>query len=94
MVTVERKVNCEWIAEFKTVTAVGRRLTAHNREDMPHTNPINDLIKTFKETGSVKDKPRSRRPRLCEDTLTAIQQAFERQPQELVRRESAERNIP
>jgi hypothetical protein len=94
MVTVEEKVICVWIAEFMSVTAVKRRLTAHYRIDIPHTNSVNTSIKTVKKTGSVNHKPRSGRPRISEQTVIVVQQAFETRPQKPVWRASAEVHVP
>jgi transposase len=87
MATVEEKVKCVLrLAELKSVTAVRRRFTAHYRKDTPHRNSINNWMKKFKETGSVNDKPRSGRPGISEETMTLVEEAFERSPQKSVRR--------
>lgn len=88
--TAEEKVNFVlWHAELKSITAVKRRFTAHYRKDAPHRNSINNWMKKFKETGSMNDKQRSGRPQINEESVTVVQEAFERSLQILVQGASA-----
>ena len=54
-------------------------------ESAPHRNSMNIWMGSFKETGCLNDKPRTGRPRIREETVTASQEAFERNPQKSVR---------
>ena len=55
---------------------------------------VGRLLLKFKETGSVHDKERSGRPRISDETRTAILDKVEQSPKKSVRRSSREINVP
>jgi hypothetical protein len=55
---------------------------------------VRKLVKTFKETGSVIDKPRVGRPFVGEDIRTGVIAKFHASPQKSLRRTSAEIGVP
>ena len=94
MANVEEKVNCiPWLAELKSTSAVRRKFTSHYGKEAPHRNSVNNRMKKFKQTGSIYDKPRSRRCQTSEETVADVQRAFEQSPKKSVHHASAELNI-
>jgi transposase len=65
----------------------------------PQRNPITHsavgkLVKKFKETGSVVDKPRVGRPSLGEEVRIGVIAKFHASPQKSIRQTSAENGVP
>ncbi|CAI9720635.1 MTX3 protein [Octopus vulgaris] len=55
---------------------------------------IEKLIKKFKETGSVLDKPRSRRPKTSDETKEAVEAKVSASPKKSLRRTSTVLGVP
>jgi transposase len=55
-------------------------------EEPPHENNIHRWDKQLKETGSLLDKKRSRRPSVSDESVEAIWTSFLRSPRKLVRK--------
>lgn len=65
----------------------------HEGMNVSHT-AVGRLLAKFKEIGSVHDKERSGRPRVSDETRTAILDKIEQSPKKSVRRSSCEINVP
>ncbi|CAI9724379.1 PLHD1 protein [Octopus vulgaris] len=55
---------------------------------------VGKLIKKFKETGSVLDKPRSGRPKTSDETKEAVMAKFSASPKKSLRRTSTVLGVP
>lgn len=60
---------------------------------VPHRNAVRNLIRKFRETGSVQDVSRSGRPITSEETVNDVKDRMERSPTKSVRRLSQEADI-
>ena len=63
-------------------------------ERLPHRNCVSALLHKFKETGSVRDKPKTGRPKVVTDTvLQNVTNKLQRSPRKSLRRLSQETRI-
>lgn len=95
MASTEEKVNCVlWLAEMKSILDVQKKFRSEYNKQPPHRNTIAKWMTKFKETGSVHDKHRSGRPRISDDSVSSVVEAFTNSPKKSVRRASLELKLP
>ncbi|KAG7172020.1 putative Helix-turn-helix domain-containing protein 4 [Homarus americanus] len=78
MASNQEKVQCVvWFAERKPVTTVQGQFCQRFGKEPPSKPSIRAWFQKFLETGSICDLPRSGRPRMSEESIESVREAFQ-----------------
>lgn len=95
MATSQQKARCVmWFYETKSPKVVQRRFLTHFGRPTPDVKTIKKWYDKFNESGSVGDRPRPGRPKVNDNIIEEVRQAYERSPCKSVRKASSELDIP
>ncbi|PSN46324.1 hypothetical protein C0J52_15198 [Blattella germanica] len=92
--TVQQKVKCCWLAEFKFPIAVQRRFRQEYGANVPDRHTIMKWYNQLLETGSLLMKKGSGKKPAPAARVEDVRQAFQRSPRKSIRRASFELGIP
>uniref|UniRef100_T1J0S9 DUF4817 domain-containing protein n=1 Tax=Strigamia maritima TaxID=126957 RepID=T1J0S9_STRMM len=95
MATMHEMVQCVlWFSETKSVTMVQRNYRQQYARQPPCKQTIQQWFQKFLETGSMKHRKRSGRPRTRNEPIEEVSLKFQRSPRTSLRRASLQINIP
>ncbi len=91
----ERIEIVKWYAIYQNAAEVARQFQHHYDRSPPTRENILNIVRKFDETGSIKDEPRSGRPRSVstDENKERVRAAFEASPETSTRRASLELNL-
>lgn len=93
--SMQQKAKCvEKMIELKSVTAVRRWYAIEYGNPAPSANSLRGWLQEFQERGTVGHRPRSGRPRISDEDVARIEQAFQENPKQSLRGASAALGIP
>ena len=95
MVTPQEKAQCVfWFIKTKSDVQTQRRYRTRYGKNPPSRSSIRRWHKKFMETGSVLDAMRTGRPRISEENIESVRQAFSRSPMMSIRSTFRQLELP
>ena len=90
----EKVMCCLWLAELKSVTRVQRKFRLVYHRQPPTRRSIYQWMNKLKETGSVLKGKTTSRPRVSDERVEEVRDAFVRSPSKSIRVASRQLNMP
>ncbi|PSN45233.1 hypothetical protein C0J52_07014 [Blattella germanica] len=90
----EKVVCCLWLAELKYVTRVQRKFRLVYHRQPPTRRSIYQWMNKLKETGSVLKGKTTSRPRVSDERVEEVRDAFVRSPSKSIPVASRQLNLP